>query len=250
MDAIGSPNLLQRRLAGRQQPLRRQPAPVRLAARRPDPGPRPHRPAADRRRQPAGLPRQRAHRAADQGFAARDRGPGRTGRRRRPPPLGDRARVRTRRDQARRRRLAAALAAATSSSPRGSRTGDALARQASGVDALRRLVEAHPPEATEARTGIPAAQARELALRSGRRGRRRGLWSHRLVPGAPRDARLVPARRAQRRHRQPRPRAARSSAPARSSSRICCTGSAPTATASSTRGSAAFPTCSVSSRRR
>jgi formate dehydrogenase len=40
----------------------------------------------------------------------------------------------------------------------------ALARQASGLDTLRRLVDGHPPEATEARTGVPAADARRLAI--------------------------------------------------------------------------------------
>jgi len=39
----------------------------------------------------------------------------------------------------------------------------ALAAQASGVDVLRRFVEAFPPEATEERTGIPADDVRRLA---------------------------------------------------------------------------------------
>ncbi len=38
-----------------------------------------------------------------------------------------------------------------------------LARQATGARHLRRLVEQHPPEATEARTGVPATEARALA---------------------------------------------------------------------------------------
>ena len=41
--------------------------------------------------------------------------------------------------------------------------GAGLRRQARGVDGLRRLVEAHPPEATEVRTGIAAARVRALA---------------------------------------------------------------------------------------
>jgi formate dehydrogenase len=39
-----------------------------------------------------------------------------------------------------------------------------IARQATGLDTLRRLVNAHPPEATESRTGVPAAHARSLAV--------------------------------------------------------------------------------------
>ncbi|MEW6476829.1 MAG: molybdopterin-dependent oxidoreductase [Actinomycetota bacterium] len=39
----------------------------------------------------------------------------------------------------------------------------ALAAQTTGVDVLRRFVAAFPPEATEARTGIPADQVRQLA---------------------------------------------------------------------------------------
>jgi formate dehydrogenase len=39
----------------------------------------------------------------------------------------------------------------------------ALAAQTTGVDVLRRFVEAFPPEATESRTGIPADQVRQLA---------------------------------------------------------------------------------------
>jgi anaerobic selenocysteine-containing dehydrogenase len=38
-----------------------------------------------------------------------------------------------------------------------------LAAQASGVDALRELAAPHSPEATEARTGVPAAEVRRLA---------------------------------------------------------------------------------------
>ena len=68
-----------------------------------------HRLPARRRRQPAGLARQRAERPAGQGPAARDHRSRRAGRGRRPAPLGDRARLRARRDRPRRRRLDAAL---------------------------------------------------------------------------------------------------------------------------------------------
>lgn len=40
---------------------------------------------------------------------------------------------------------------------------DALARQARGLETLRELAADHSPEATAARTGVPAARARELA---------------------------------------------------------------------------------------
>ncbi|MGH2954198.1 MAG: molybdopterin-dependent oxidoreductase [Solirubrobacterales bacterium] len=41
--------------------------------------------------------------------------------------------------------------------------GDAIERQASGVEALRDLCSPHPPERTEARTGVAAAEVRALA---------------------------------------------------------------------------------------
>src|SRR3954467_15861669 len=40
---------------------------------------------------------------------------------------------------------------------------EAIARQAAGAAALRSAARAHPPEATEARTGVPAVTVRELA---------------------------------------------------------------------------------------
>jgi anaerobic selenocysteine-containing dehydrogenase len=40
---------------------------------------------------------------------------------------------------------------------------DAIAQQARGVEVLRALAERHPPEATAARTGVPADQVRSLA---------------------------------------------------------------------------------------
>jgi anaerobic selenocysteine-containing dehydrogenase len=39
----------------------------------------------------------------------------------------------------------------------------AIERQSSGVEALRRLVAEHPPEATEGRSGVPAREVRRLA---------------------------------------------------------------------------------------
>ncbi len=40
---------------------------------------------------------------------------------------------------------------------------DAIERQATGIRALRRLAAEYPPEATEARSGVPARQVRQLA---------------------------------------------------------------------------------------
>jgi formate dehydrogenase len=40
---------------------------------------------------------------------------------------------------------------------------DAIARQSTGIDTLRRLVADHPAEATEGRSGVPAREVRQLA---------------------------------------------------------------------------------------
>ena len=63
----------------------------------------------------------------------------------------------------------------------------------------------HPPEATEARTGVPADRVARARARLRRRRVGRRLRAHRLLPRPLRHARRVPARRAQRDHRQPRP---------------------------------------------
>ena len=165
---------------------------------------------ARRRRQPAGLPRQRAQRAADQGPAPRDRRARRAGGRRRPAALGDRARVRARRDPSRLRRLAAALAARghLRRGPRGPRRDRSASRPAPWRCAGSS--PSTPPEATEAphRGRRPDRSAR-WPVTSRRAERRRRLRPHRLLPGPQRHARRVPARRAQPGHRQPRPRGRR-----------------------------------------
>ena len=101
LDALGSPHYYTASSQDVAQPLRRQRAALRLAARRPDPRPRAHELPADGRRQPARLARQRAHRAARPRAAARDRRARRPRRRRRPAPHGDRAALRARRRSAR-----------------------------------------------------------------------------------------------------------------------------------------------------
>jgi anaerobic selenocysteine-containing dehydrogenase len=79
-----------------------------------------------------------------------------------------------------------------------------LRRWAEGAAELERLALAHPPEVTEARTGIPAARARELARDFAAAEGARSVRPHRLVPRALWHAGGVPARRAERRHRQRR----------------------------------------------
>ena len=74
----------------------------------------------------------------------------------------------------------------------------------------RRRARAHgrgpfPPEETEARTGVPAARVRRARARLRRGRRRRRLRAHGLLPRPLRHARRLPARRAERGHRQPRP---------------------------------------------
>ena len=80
-----------------------------------------------------------------------------------------------------------------------------LERFGDGAAELERLAREHPPERTEAAHGDPGgARARAGARLRGGRGRRR-LRAHRLVPRPLRHARRLPARRAQRGDRQPRP---------------------------------------------
>ena len=180
--------LLHRLLAGRLQPLRRQRVPLRLAVHRPDPRPRADRFPARDRRQSAGLARQRPQRAADQGPAARDHRPRRPRRRRRPAPLGDGARLRAPADRPRRRRLDAALDARGDLRARGSRTeARSSARRAAARSCAGSRGE-FPPEATEARSGVPARAVRALARDLAAADARRRLRAHRLLPRSQRHA--------------------------------------------------------------
>ena len=163
LDAIGSPHYYTRRLAGREQPLRRQRAAVRLAAG----GARsPTSPRTDfllmvganplvSHGSVLSAPRVREQLLGDRGA----RRPGRGGR---PAPLGDRAPVRAPADPARRRRLAAALAA-----PHDLRRGPGRPRASSPSDAegageLERLARRAPAGGHRGRTGI-AGRARPRA---------------------------------------------------------------------------------------
>ena len=157
LDALGSPHSYTASSQDVSNRFAASSLPLRLAVHRPDPRPRANRLPARRRRQPARLARQRAQRAAGQGPAPRDHRPRRPGGRRRPAPLGDRARVRARRDRSRRRRLAAALDARGdlrrgARGPRGDRAPvDAASRRCA------RSSPSFPPEATEA---APACRPR------------------------------------------------------------------------------------------
>ena len=197
--------LLLGRLAGREQPLRRQRAALRLAAGGPGARPHPHELHADGRGQPAGLARVGAQRAAGARAAARDHRARRADRGGRPATLGDGAPVRAPADPARRRRLAAALAAVhdlrggARRRARISPSGPRAPRSSSGWRASTR--RRRPSRAP----ACPAERVRDAGARL-RRGRRRGgLRPHRLVPRALRDAGRLPARRAERRDREPRP---------------------------------------------
>jgi len=81
---------------------------------------------------------------------------------------------------------------------------DALRRQSVGAGALRMAARAYAPEETEQRTGVRAETARELARALATTDGAAVYGRHGLVPGAVRHARRLPARRAERRHRQPR----------------------------------------------
>ena len=152
-----------RRLAGRQQPLRGQPAAVRVAAGAAGARRAAHRPARRDRREPDRLARQRAHRAADQGPHARHRQARRPSARHRSAQDRDRGAVRVARHHSRRRRLPAAVAVCTCCSARTSSTAPRLARQADGVVWLEQLASPFSPEATASRTGIDPDTVRALA---------------------------------------------------------------------------------------
>ena len=77
-----------------------------------------------------------------------------------------------------------------------------LERFGTGAEELERLAQAHPPEVTEHRTGVPAERARQLARDFAARRRRGGLRPNRILPGPLRDAGGLPARRAERGDRQ------------------------------------------------
>ena len=129
----------------------------------PDPRPRPHRPAADRGRQPARLARQRDERAADQGRSC-------TGSSTAAAAWSSSTRG-ARRPRARSSTCRSSPTATPGCCSRcshvifeeGLEDAEAIERQAVGADALRELCAEHPPEATEDRTGVPAPQLRELA---------------------------------------------------------------------------------------
>ncbi len=207
LDALGSPHYYSRRLAGREQPLRRQRAAVRLAAawcRSPTS-------SAPSFLLMVGANPLVSHgsvlsRAARARAAARDRERGggswsSTRAARRPRASSSTCRSGPDTDAW----LLLSLLQRRSSR-RASPTASTSPRSADGRRRARaRWCAEHPPEATAARTGVPAAARARARARLRRRRRRRRLRAHRLLPRPLRHARRVPARRAQRRHRQPRP---------------------------------------------
>ncbi len=95
----------------------------------------------------------------------------------------------------------------------------ALGEQATGGAWLKAVAAQHPPEETEARTGVPADTCRQLARDLATARSADDLRPYRLVPGPLRDAGRVPARRAERRDRQPRRTGRRGLRPARGRAR-------------------------------
>ena len=179
--------LLHGLLAGRRQPLRRQRAALRLAARC-VPIPDLHRTdvPAHGRRQPARLARQRADRAADQGPAARRSssaaGASSSSTRAAPRP---RAHFEHVADPARHRRLAAALAAAACSSRRASPTRRRSRAQTTGCGgAARPGARRSRPRRRRRAPASPPTTVRALARDLAGADARRGLRAHRLLPRA------------------------------------------------------------------
>jgi hypothetical protein len=244
------PEPLQRRIAGRRQPVRGERNALRLAAARPHPRPRAHRLPARRRRQSARLAgsvlsspriRDRLHEIVARGgrVVVVDPRHSETAR------AFEHVAIRPDGDAW----LLLALLQVIFAD--GLETRRAIAEQADGINALRALVSPHTPEAAEAHTGIPAAAVRAIA---------RDLAAAPPRPpstAAPAPALVATARssasssaRSTSSPATSTATAARSLAPGRSRSRISSTGSGPTATARPPRGSVASPTSSAPSRSR
>ena len=178
---------------------------VRHAAGGPDPGHRAHGLPLHGGGQPAGLPRVGAERPARARAPARDRGAAAAGwcastrAARRPPSQFEHQPIRPDGD------AWLLLSMIHTIFDEGLADEGFLDAHTDGWSELRRFAADHPPEATEARTGIAPERVRELArdfagsesaAAYGRTGR---------LPGALRHARGLPARRAERRDRQRRP---------------------------------------------
>jgi hypothetical protein len=191
--------LLLGRLAGREQPLRRERAALRLATPAPDPRPEAHRVPAHGRRQPAGLARLRAVRSPRARAAAqyRARGSGR------PAPHRDGPPVRAPSDPPRHRRIPVAVADRDRVRGGAGRLGlpPALGRRGRRAGAPGACSPARGHRGAHRNPGCTSARAGPR-LRGG--GGRRSVRPHRLVPRALWHAGGVPARRAERRHRQRR----------------------------------------------
>ena len=172
---------------------------------------RPHRPPADARRQPAGVERQPAHRArharpparASASAAARSWWSTRAARAppRRPTSTTSSARAPTR---------CCSPRWPARSSRRGSRDPGRSPSTCNGLDEVRELVrELHARGGGAAPAGSPAGEIRRMARELAARRARRRVRAHRHLHAGVRHARQLAGRRAQRAHRQPRPRGRR-----------------------------------------
>ena len=210
MEGLGLAALLHGLLAGRRQPVRGERAALRLAGARPDPRPAAHDVPADGRREPVRLARQRADGAADQGPAARHRRARRPRRRRGPAPQRDRART-------------------SSTSPSGPTRTPGCCSRCSASLVEERLDRRGGARARDRPAGRACATSRSASRPRRRRpapaspptscGSSRATWPAPTAPrstGAPGSCLgrfgtlvVVPARRADARDRQPRPRGRR-----------------------------------------
>ena len=152
-----------RGLAGRQQPVRRQPAAVRLAAGAAGARRAAHRPSRRHRRQPGRLPRQRADRPADQGPDARHRQARRPGARHRSAQDRNRRAVRVARHRARRRRLPVARRCCRCCSAKASPTAPASRGRPTGWSGWSGWPSRSARRPPQARTGIAPDTVRSLA---------------------------------------------------------------------------------------
>ena len=156
------------------------------------------------------------------------------------------ARLRAPSRSARTRTRSCSSACCTCSSTRRSRTAGRSRRLTTGAEDLERWAAGFPPERTADRTGVPAAPCGAWPGGPRDRRRRRGLRPHGLLPRPPRDARRLPAGRAERgRPATSTAPAARCSGRPRSRSTRSPSASASRPTRSGARASAASPTSSA-----
>ena len=207
LDGLGSAALLLGRLAGREQPLRRLGAALRVAAARPDPRPQADRLPADGGREPARLARLGAVGAA-RARAAERRSSIAAGAWWSSIRGAPRRRASTSTCRSARTRTPGCCCRCCTCLRRGPRrTATFLARaRARRRGSSRERARDFTPERDGARRpASPAERVRELARAFAAAPSAAAYGRTGLVPGPLRHARRLPARRAERRHRQPRP---------------------------------------------